>query len=115
LSEALRDEIAPRGIGVTAVCPGLINTPITRSALMRGSDATPEARQQMIEMYERRNYGPERVAANIVRAVQRNRAVAPITVEAWALYYVKRFAPGVLAWFSRKMAERVRAQAAARA
>ena len=29
LSEALRDELAPRGIGVTAICPGIINTPIT--------------------------------------------------------------------------------------
>ena len=29
LSEALRDELAPHGIGVTAICPGFINTPIT--------------------------------------------------------------------------------------
>src|SRR5215468_130228 len=32
LSEALRDELVPYGIGVTAVCPGLVNTAITRNA-----------------------------------------------------------------------------------
>ena len=79
LSEALRDELAQHGIGVTTVCPGLINTPITRSSRMRGPDATEEARQRIVDIYQRRNYGPERVARNILRAVQRNRAVAPIS------------------------------------
>ena len=32
LSEALREELRPHGIGVTAICPGLINTPITTSS-----------------------------------------------------------------------------------
>jgi NAD(P)-dependent dehydrogenase (short-subunit alcohol dehydrogenase family) len=108
LSEALRDELAPHGIGVTAVCPGLINTPITRSARLLGPDATPEARQQMIALYERRNYGPERVAEGILRAVQRNRAVAPISPEAWGLYLLKRLAPGLLRWLQRQAVERAR-------
>ena len=37
LSEALRIELRPHGVGVTAVCPGLINTPITRTSRLRGS------------------------------------------------------------------------------
>ena len=32
LSEALRTELRPHGIGVTAVCPGLINTEITKTS-----------------------------------------------------------------------------------
>ena len=112
LSEALRQELAPHGIGVTTVCPGLINTPITRSSVMRGPDASPETRQRMIEVYQRRNYGPERVAANVLRAVQRNRAVAPIAAEAWVMYYVKRLAPGLLFWFNRTMSDRFRREAA---
>jgi NAD(P)-dependent dehydrogenase (short-subunit alcohol dehydrogenase family) len=108
LSEALRDELAPHHIGVTAVCPGIINTPITGSARLRGPEATPERRQQMIEFYQRRNYGPERVAANVLKAVQRNRAVAPISPEAWGIYYLKRFVPGVLVRLNRAMANRLR-------
>jgi NAD(P)-dependent dehydrogenase (short-subunit alcohol dehydrogenase family) len=108
LSEALRDELAQHAIGVTTVCPGLINTPITRSARMRGPDATEEARQRIVDIYQRRNYGPERVARNILRAVQRNRGVAPISSEAWAMYYMKRLAPGLVARINRYMGQRGR-------
>ena len=107
-SESLRDELTPHRIGVTAICPGLINTPITRSARMLGPDASPEVRQRMIEFYERRNYGPERVAAGILRAVQRNRAVAPISPEAWVLYYLKRLLPGPLMYVQRVLFDRMR-------
>src|SRR5206468_2139606 len=65
LSEALRDELRPHGIAVTTVCPGIINTPITTSAPMRGPLATPEARAALVELYRRRNYGPERVAQQL--------------------------------------------------
>ena len=113
LSEALRDELAPHGIGVTAVCPGIINTPITGSARLRGKAATPGAREQMVAFYRKRNYGPERVAENILRAVERNRAVAPVSPEAWVMYLLKRTAPGFTAWLNRRMAERFERQLAA--
>jgi NAD(P)-dependent dehydrogenase (short-subunit alcohol dehydrogenase family) len=113
LSEALRDELAPHGIGVTAVCPGVINTPITASARLRGPNATDTARRRMIEIYQRRNYGPERVAGNILKAVQRNRAVAPVSPEAWFIYFLKRFLPGVVFRINRAMAERMQRQLAA--
>ena len=111
LSEALRDELSRHGIGVTAVCPGVINTPITQSARMRGVQATPAIRDGMIEAFRRRNYPPERVADNILRAVQRNRAVAPISPEAWFAYAVKRLAPWAIAWMNRRFADRVRREA----
>jgi len=111
LSEALRDELSRHGIGVTAVCPGVINTPITQSARMRGVQATPAIRDGMIEAFRRRNYPPERVADNILKAVQRNRAVAPISPEAWFAYAVKRLAPWAIAWMNRKFADRVRREA----
>lgn len=109
LSEALREELARHHIGVTAVCPGIINTPITRNSRLRGPLALePAVREEIVRMYERRSYGPERVAANILRAIQRNRAVAPVSPEAWVAYYLKRLAPGLMAWISRKAGERQR-------
>jgi NAD(P)-dependent dehydrogenase (short-subunit alcohol dehydrogenase family) len=110
LSEALRDELLRHHIGVTAVCPGIINTAITATSPLRGANDTPEVRRRMIEIYQRRNYGPERVARNILKAVQRNRAVAPISPEAWAMYYLKRLVPGLVAWVNRSSAERLRRQ-----
>lgn len=107
LSEALREELTPDGIGVTAVCPGLINTAITRSARMRGPAASDEARQRLVDTYAWRNYGPDRVAEGILRAVHRNRAVAPIAPEAWLLYYLKRFAPWLVARVGRSLSGRM--------
>jgi NAD(P)-dependent dehydrogenase (short-subunit alcohol dehydrogenase family) len=93
LSEALRIELQPLGIGVTAVCPGLINTPITRNSRLRG---TAEAqRERVARLYERRNYGPDRVAQRILHAVQHNRAVMPVTAEAWGMWWLARFAPSL--------------------
>ena len=98
LSEALREEIAPHRIGVTAVCPGIINTGIIEATRMRGAQDTDAARAEIKRSYTRRNYTPERVAENVLRAIQRNRAVAPISPEAWTFYYLKRFFPGFV-WF----------------
>ena len=108
LSESLREELKRHHIGVTCVCPGIINTPITQAARLRGD--TVKMRDELVRIYERRNYTPERVADNILKAVARNRAVAPISPEAWFLYYAKRFFPRGLAWFSNKMSERNRKQ-----
>ncbi|MGH7897976.1 MAG: SDR family NAD(P)-dependent oxidoreductase [Candidatus Binatia bacterium] len=106
LSEALRDELAPHGIGVTAICPGIINTPITASARLRGKVAEAGAREQMIAFYQRRNYGPERVAEKILKAISRNAAVAPVSPEAWVMYGMKRLAPRLTARLNRRAADR---------
>jgi NAD(P)-dependent dehydrogenase (short-subunit alcohol dehydrogenase family) len=113
LAEALEQDLRRHGIGVTAICPGVIDTPITRNARLRGPMDSVANRQRMIATYQRRRYPPERVADRILRAVQRGRVVAPVSPEAWALYYLKRFAP----WLVRRLhamlgARERRAQAA---
>ena len=103
LSEALRIELAPHHIGVTAVCPGIINTAITKNSHYRGGDA--DARKaKTATTYARRGYTPERAAANILKAVDRNRAVAPIAPEAHVMYVLSRIAPPVARWLSAGMA-----------
>lgn len=111
LSEALRDELTRHHIGVTVVCPGLINTPITQTSRLRGATMTEEARKQMVAVYQRRNYSPERVAENILKAIRRNRSVAPISPEAWLMYALKRLSPGLVGWINRTVGDRARRQA----
>lgn len=110
LSEALRSELRPHGIGVTALCPGLINTAITRSSPMRGAGGE-KLREHVVKIYERRDYGPERVAEDMLRAVQRNRGIAPSSPEAWASYYLKRLAPWLVDRLTRMSQRRMRANA----
>jgi short-subunit dehydrogenase len=103
LSESLREELSENGVGVTAICPGFINTPITRTSPMRGPSATPGVRERIVKTYERRNYSPQQVASNILRAVARDRAVAPIAPEAWLAYGLKRLSPRLVAWLTRRL------------
>ncbi|MFD8254703.1 SDR family oxidoreductase [Streptomyces werraensis] len=97
LSESLRAELAERGIGVTAVCPGFVNTGITSTARFAGTDAAEERRRRRkaARLYGLRNYPPEKVAAAVLRAVVRDEAVVPVTPEARAAYALARWLPGV--------------------
>jgi len=103
LSEALREELRPHRIGVTAVCPGVINTPITRNARTRGTADDDAVRARFRQLYERRGYGPDRVARNVLKAVARERTVAPISPEAWAAYAIKRASPRLAGFVARKL------------
>ncbi|MFJ6857153.1 SDR family oxidoreductase [Streptomyces werraensis] len=97
LSESLRAELAERGIGVTAVCPGFVTTNITSTARFAGTDAAEERRRRRkaARLYGLRNYPPEKVAAAVLRAVVRDEAVVPVTPEARAAYALARWLPGV--------------------
>ena len=62
-------------------------------------------RERLRALYKRRNYGPERVARNILKAVERNRSVAPVAAEAWLAYAIKRASPRLAGWTARRMAD----------
>jgi len=95
LSEGLRAELAPLGVGVSVVCPGFINTNIVGRMRMRGAAYPESERVNVQRFYEQRNFGPERVASAVLHAIRTNPALLPVTPEAWALYAMKRIAPDV--------------------
>jgi len=92
-SESLRADLADRGIGVSAICPGIVSTDIIATTTTEGSAAAWQA--GAADFYRKRNYPPSKVAEAIVRAVEKNRAIVPVTPEAWVSYHLKRFFPGV--------------------
>jgi NAD(P)-dependent dehydrogenase (short-subunit alcohol dehydrogenase family)/pimeloyl-ACP methyl ester carboxylesterase len=97
LSESLRAELLPHGIGVTAVCPGLIATNITRATRYVGVDDAGQERlrDEITRLYERRNFTPQRVAQEVVRAIGRDVPVAVITPEAKLSRFVSRVSPSL--------------------
>ncbi|MCX4675728.1 SDR family oxidoreductase [Streptomyces sp. NBC_01433] len=103
LSECLRAELAERSIGVSAICPGIVNTNITATTHFAGADAVEEKRlqQRTSRLYGLRNYPPEKVADAILKAVVRNQAVVPVTPEARGARLLSRISPGVLRGIAR--------------
>jgi NAD(P)-dependent dehydrogenase (short-subunit alcohol dehydrogenase family) len=97
LSESLRAELVPFGIGVTAVCPGVIATNITRATRYVDHSEADQGRvaDYVTRLYARRNFTPERVAAEILRAVGEDRPVAVITPEAKLMRAISRLSPGL--------------------
>ncbi|MFJ6696798.1 SDR family oxidoreductase [Streptomyces sp. NPDC091272] len=103
LSECLRAELAGEGIGVSAICPGLVNTNITATSRFTGVTEDEEKRKQKrsSRLYGLRNYPPEKVAEAVLRAVVKNQAVVPVTPEARGAHLMSRFAPRTLRAIAR--------------
>lgn len=79
---------------------------------MYGPDATDESRERAARLFARRNYGPERVAQAILRAIQKNRGIAPVSPEAWVGYWTKRLFPWLIAALGRLATRAARRRAA---
>lgn len=103
LCESLRAEVDADNVIVSAICPGIIHTNIIKNAPFIG---TEEDRQQIDKIYERRKAGPDVVANAIVDAIIHKKAVQPVTLEAWALYGLKRATPSLLQRVSAFSAKR---------
>ncbi|MEQ0560688.1 SDR family oxidoreductase [Amycolatopsis sp. NEAU-NG30] len=98
LSVCLRAELAAHRVGVTAVCPGIVKTNITSTTRFVGVSEEEQRRRQResSKLYARRGFGPEGVAKDILRAVEKDIAIAPSTPEAKAALVLSRLTPGLL-------------------
>lgn len=91
LSESLGAELAPHGISVTAVCPGIVDTDIIRAGRIEG--AVGERKREVMDYYQRRGLSPQRVARDIVRAVARRTPVATSAGRSYAAIMLRRLSP----------------------
>ncbi|PKN53261.1 MAG: oxidoreductase [Deltaproteobacteria bacterium HGW-Deltaproteobacteria-13] len=90
LSETLRAEMRRFGIGVSTICPGIINTNIVAESRMHLPEGFRANRNRLVDFYRRFGWPPERVAKSILSAVRHNRSIVPVGPEAWAQWFTKR-------------------------
>jgi len=98
-TQSLRVEMAPHGIGVTAICPGAVRTNLLQHGQRNGIDTdqiadwseTVGAAQASLAPNS-----PQKVARRIVRAVDKNWAVLPVGPEAWFIYGAFRASPALV-------------------
>ena len=108
LAQCLAGELAPHGIGVSAICPGFVHTNITATTRFAGTtpDEEKKRQQRAYALYGKRGYGPEKVAAAVLAAVRDNRLVVPVTPEARIGALGARFAPATTRAIGRWMETR---------
>jgi NAD(P)-dependent dehydrogenase (short-subunit alcohol dehydrogenase family) len=99
-SDCLRAELDAAGIGLTTICPGVINTNIihtTRFDAPTGRGGQVAGRRKQLEkMFAARHYGPDKVAKAILSSVAKGKAIRPVAPEAYLLYGTSRVAPQAL-------------------
>jgi NAD(P)-dependent dehydrogenase (short-subunit alcohol dehydrogenase family) len=76
LSEALNAELSKRGIHVSAICPGIINTPIVATGIMRGDVAAIQAKAT--DFYARRGASPDEVARAVLKTIGKHQMIVPV-------------------------------------
>jgi NAD(P)-dependent dehydrogenase (short-subunit alcohol dehydrogenase family) len=92
-SQSLRAELVQHGIGVTAICPGMINTGIIDGGRMSGGVATRQAK--MAATFRKRGASPSLVADTIIDALRTNPAVRTVGRDAWMMHQITRVAPSL--------------------
>jgi short-subunit dehydrogenase len=91
LSQCLRADWASRKVGVSVICPGVIDTPIAQHTRMVGR--AQRRRSQAISTM-RMGHSPDLVAKAIVKAAANNHDVVPVGIESALAFRVLRLAPG---------------------
>lgn len=111
LSLALRAAGADAGVRVSALCPGWTDTPMLDVPVRARGEAQGRPAREVLRKSGTGLYAPDRLAADALRGVARNRAliVAPRTARAMVL--VARLAPALALHQATVMTRRGRAGA----
>jgi NADP-dependent 3-hydroxy acid dehydrogenase YdfG len=105
-SQALRAELAEYKIGVTAICPGMIDTAIVADSRVSASAKPYQA--AVMKAFRSRGTPPRAVADAIVDAVRTNPAIRPVGRDAWILYAMSRVAPKTAHRIGAAVSKRIR-------
>ncbi len=101
VSEVLRFDLRRHRIGVSLVCPGGVDTPLTATVEVAGVDTTSKRFQRLQRRFRGHAVSPETAAAAIIRGVIANRYLVFTSGDIRLLYHVQRLAPHVYAGLMR--------------
>jgi NAD(P)-dependent dehydrogenase (short-subunit alcohol dehydrogenase family) len=109
LSETLRFEMAPLGVGVSVACPSFFKTALMEtsqaSAPAVGENAAPQVQKIVTRLMQKATVTADHVASDILDAVDKNRFLVITHPDARQRYHLKRVAPELYFRFARKATE----------
>jgi NAD(P)-dependent dehydrogenase (short-subunit alcohol dehydrogenase family) len=103
LSEALNAELSKRGIHVSAICPGIIDTAIVADSTVRGD--MQQLHENLVGFYAKHGASPDEVAQAVLRAIEKQTLIVPVPKrQVLALYLLHRLSPTLVQPIARNMA-----------
>jgi NAD(P)-dependent dehydrogenase (short-subunit alcohol dehydrogenase family) len=108
LSLALRAEGAALGVKVSVVCPGYVKTRLTANGDVVGVQGANARAEFIRAQWPYQPASPETVAKDVLYGVAKNRAVILTPRSAYTIWWLYRLAPGLVARFSERFADKVR-------
>ncbi|HYA67053.1 MAG TPA: SDR family NAD(P)-dependent oxidoreductase [Burkholderiaceae bacterium] len=98
LSDSLALELSNSSVGVSVVCPGIINTPIVNPSPSNvGASITFQQLARLSTFYKTKGAHPSVVADAIVRAVQTAKGLVLVGPYAALIYHMRRISRALLA------------------
>jgi NAD(P)-dependent dehydrogenase (short-subunit alcohol dehydrogenase family) len=107
LSLSLRAEARALGVRVTCACPGMVDTPMLANARFVKLDAGRVKKKLLFGAV-----ASERCAKDVLRAVRRDRALAPIGGSARVALWLWRFVPWLVRWMAGRVGRRLQEERA---
>ncbi len=102
LTESLNAELSKRGIHFSAICPGIINTPIVATGIMRGDVAAMQGK--VTSYYDKRGASPDEVAEAVLRAIDKHTMIVPVPRRQVTVpYLLHRISPRLIQPLARNM------------
>jgi NAD(P)-dependent dehydrogenase (short-subunit alcohol dehydrogenase family) len=95
VSEVLRTDLRPAGIGVSLVCPGAVNTGLTETVEIAGVDTGGQRFRRMQAQFRRHAASPDDAAGAILTGVRKRRYLIYTSRDIQLLYLAQRMAPHV--------------------
>ncbi len=93
LSESLAHELAEENIGITAVCPEFVKTPIGEKVTLFGRMDHPDIHKIIQKNFEKSTVTVEQLAVKTLQAIAKNKLLVPMGKQAGFLYHLKRLLP----------------------
>ena len=90
ISEVIRFDLERYNIGVTLVCPGAVKTPLVNTVEIIGIDRTDPGAIEIQDKFLERAITPEKVAEQIIKAINKNKYLILTSIDMKALYWLKR-------------------------
>jgi len=104
-SRSLRADLARFNIGVTAICPGIINTPIISATRFKGEMANQKTLETIKKLFSKYGHPPEEVAKAVIYAIKHNISLMPVGFESYLAYILDKLLPP--SFYSKLISRRI--------